>query len=96
MKGNTMNYMLFVFGIFLLIGIPLIALIEFKARQRREYTRLKAHEKVIELKQKGIWAEVCSQCQGKGRVGFVTHDCPKCGGIGYLYKMENSTKVPQS
>lgn len=81
-KGENMWY-----GLFLLIAIPLIVWIEFNARQRREDTRQKAHEKVIELHQRGIWAEVCPRCEGKARVGIITHDCDKCGGIGYLYDL---------
>jgi RecJ-like exonuclease len=75
------------YGLFLLIAIPLIVWIEFNARRRREDTRQKAYEKVIELHQQGIQAEVCSRCEGKGRVGIITHDCDKCGGIGYLYDL---------
>ena len=85
-KGKNMHSELF--GLFLLVVIPLVVWIEFKARQRREDTRQKAHEKVIELRQQGTEAEVCSKCSGKGRVGIITYDCPKCGGIGYSYELE--------
>jgi len=62
------------------------------ARRRREDTQQKANDKVIELRQRGIKAEVCTLCNGKGQSGAMLLECSKCGGIGYIYELNDVSK----
>jgi len=75
----TIPSVLFLIAIIVLIGLSQSGKVE---------TRRKAQEKIMELTKKGHDAKLCSKCQGKGATAWGI--CPKCGGLGYIFKLMES------
>ncbi len=54
-----------------------------------------AHEKVVELTEKGHDAKICPKCNGKAAAGeFWVKKCAECNGLGYIYKLRHSEEGP--
>ncbi len=69
-----------------IVVLLIVGLAYDRARAARKKASSRAHEKVIELRLKGINASVCPICDGTGdRAGIITRSCDRCNGIGYIY-----------
>lgn len=54
----------------------------------------RAHDRVLDLRARGIDAHLCEQCKGKGVVGIWDRECGDCGGQGYTYTEPPLEKQP--
>jgi RecJ-like exonuclease len=70
----------------LFVVIVLIVWVDMTARKYREQTKKHAHEKVVDLRVKGVEADICPECTGKGTRVYISRPCEKCSGIGYVYQ----------
>ena len=60
---------------------------------KKKETLRNAHDKIVELRQKGIRADICAKCKGMGVGAWGFYEtCKVCGGIGYTYDMPSVSK----
>jgi RecJ-like exonuclease len=76
--------------VFCLIAFIFWVLVIWKRDQKRQ----RAHEKVIELTEKGYDTKICSKCDGHGGNILTWTGCAGCGGLGYIYKLKEGAKGP--
>ena len=73
-------------GVFV-IGMILILVYQLNTDNKKKETLKNAHDKIVELRQKGIRADICPKCKGKGIFGAWDRECESCGGVGYVYDL---------
>jgi DNA-directed RNA polymerase subunit M/transcription elongation factor TFIIS len=76
------------------IFISIFALFAMASSKRDKQTSNRAHDKVIDLRSRGIDARICEKCGGKGRTAWG-NNCKRCGGEGYTYKMPPVARKPR-
>jgi len=74
------------FGIIFIFFCIFCFIMAIRTITSKKGTLRSAHDKVLELRQKGIDAHICPKCQGKGVFGTWDRECKVCGGIGYTYR----------
>ena len=71
-------------------------------RGKRLKKQEKARKAVLDLKEKGRDAEICSECLGKGSTRVIfwwqPHEanCAKCDGLGYLCELKQEAEESHS
>ena len=75
----------FGFGYIFLAGLVGLLVILYNEKNK-DKKRARAHDKVVELRKKGIESHICQKCKGKGEFGAWDRECNECGGLGYIYQ----------
>lgn len=81
-----------------ILGIPVILIIFavflFLSASKKDKGQKWAHERVMELTEKGHDAKVCPKCNGKAAAGEFWVKCAECGGLGYICKLREREEAP--
>ena len=74
-----------------LLALIIIGLINYSRTCRKKDARTK----VEQYTEQGVQANVCSKCEGLGKVGFFQVECPDCKGDGYIIGEDSEPKEPK-